>query len=280
MSVFPKWLLILIFTGIALFVGWYFSNLIICILLAGVLSLISKPVSDFYKKIKIGKYTLPSSIAAIITIASLLFVVSSVFALIIPLVVQQVKVVSNIDLNKVLNDLREPIGKVELLLHRYNIIETENQSLKIFLQNKLSHLITLIDIPSLLQSLFQTAGNFFFIFFTTLFILFFFLKEENLFLRLVSVFIPDNQNNKLADAFLKVRKMLFRYFIALFAQLSLVAIFVASTLHFLGVKNALLIGLLAGILNIVPYVGPIIGVVVAIILATLAHLACIMKFIF
>jgi len=272
MNVFPKWLIALFIIVVAALAVWYFSSIVICILLAGILSLINKPVFDFFKKIKLGRFQLPNAAAAILTIVSLLFLFAAVFALIIPLVMQQVKVISSIDLNKVLNDLREPIAKLEVLLHRLNIIESDSQSLKDFLQVRLTEIIALIDIPAVLQSVFQTAGNFFFIFFSTLFILFFFLSEENLFLRIVSVFFPEGQEKKLEETFNKVRDMLFRYSIAVSVQLTCIAFYVSVLLYFLGVQNALVIGLFAGLLNIIPYVGPVIGLVVAIVIGALAHL--------
>jgi predicted PurR-regulated permease PerM len=272
MNVFPKWLIALFIMVIAALAAYYFSSILICILLAGVLSLINKPVFDFFRKIKLGKYHLPNSAAALLTIGSLFLLFAAVFALIIPLVMQQVRVISNIDLNNVLNDLREPIAQLELLLHRYNIIESDTQSLKDFLQLHLAKIVSLIDIPAVLQSIFQTAGNFFFIFFSTLFILFFFLKEEHLFLRIVSLFTPDKQEQKLEETFQKVREMLFRYFMAVLVQLTCITVYVSLLLHFFGVQNALLIGLLAGLLNIIPYIGPAIGLAVALVLGTLAHL--------
>ena len=39
------------------------------------------------------------------------------------------------------------------------------------------------------------------------------------------------------------------------------------SLYFLGIKNALLIGLFAGLVNVIPYVGPIIGAVFALLIA-------------
>ncbi len=272
MNAFPKWLLILFFSLLAIAILWFFSNIFICILLAGVFSLITKPLLNLFLKIKIGKFQLPVTGAAVMTIITLLIFFSTIFALLIPLIIQQGNAISNIDLDAVLNDLRQPIARLELFLHKYNIIESEKQSLKDFLEVNLSEIVQAVNISSIITSILQTTGNFFFYTFSTIFILFFFLCDENLFLRIIMVFIPDNQEQKLTVTMYKVRNMLFRYFLAIVIQLTLITIYVTLLLMIFGVKNALLIGLLAGLLNVIPYLGPTIGLVLAIIIGTIAHL--------
>jgi predicted PurR-regulated permease PerM len=272
MNAFPKWLIILFFSLLAIAVIWIFSNIFICILLAGVFSLTTKPLFNVYRKIKIGQYQLPVTGAAVMTIITLLIFFSTIFALLIPLVLQQGNAISNIDLDVVLSDLRQPIARLELFLHRYNIIESDTQSLRNYIEEHLNKIIVAINISSVIKAVLQTTGNFFFYTFSSIFILFFFLRDENLFLRMIMIFIPDNQEQKLTVTLFKVRNMLFRYFMAIVVQFTLIAMYVTLLLMIFGVKNALLIGLLAGLLNIIPYLGPSIGLVLAIIIGTIAHL--------
>jgi predicted PurR-regulated permease PerM len=272
MNAFPKWLMILFFSVVAIAILWVFSNIFICILLAGVFSLITKPLLNLYRKIKIGKFQMPVTGAAVMTIITLVIFFSTIFALLIPLVIQQGNAISTIDLDAVLSDLRQPIARIELFLHKYNIIESDKQSLKEYLEINLDEIIQAVNISSLIKSILQATGNFFFYTFSTIFILFFFLRDENLFLRMIMVFIPDNQEQKLTVTLYKVRNMLFRYFLAIVVQLTLITIYVTLLLIIFGVKNALLIGLLAGLLNVIPYLGPSIGLVLALIIGTITHL--------
>lgn len=272
MNVFPKWLLYLVLFSILCLVLWYFSNIVICILLAGVLSLINKPVFDLLKKVNIGKFKLPLALCAILTIIFFLLFFGIGFALLIPLIVNQVNAISSIDLEKILVDLKTPIDNLDTFLHQYNIIESDKQSLVEFIKEQINELLQLASITAILQMAFKTTGNFFFYFFSSLFMLFFFLKDELLFQKIISVFVPDNQEEKLADTLNNVRNMLFRYFVAIIVQISLITTYVALLLYFFDVKNALLIGLLAGLLNIIPYLGPSIGLMVAIILGCVAQI--------
>ncbi len=272
MDAFPKWLIILVLTVLGLFGLWYFSNIVICIVLAGLLSLITKPIFNFFRKIKLGRFQMPASTASVLTILSYLGFFLMLFALLVPLIIQQGNAISNIDLDKVINDLRGPITQFENLLFKYNLLQEGSQSLKTYVQEYLTKLISVVDISVFLGNIFEVAGNFFFYTLSTLFILFFFLKDEKLFLNIITFFTPGNQEAKIASTFEKVRDMLFRYFVALVFQVMLISVYVTMFLYFFDIQNALLIGLLAGLLNLVPYVGPAIGLIVALILGTISHL--------
>ena len=61
----------IVYAAIAAIIGiicWYFRNIIIYILIAGVLSLIGSPLAESLKKIHIGKWKFPDWAASIVTI--------------------------------------------------------------------------------------------------------------------------------------------------------------------------------------------------------------------
>ncbi len=272
MNVFPKWLIAIVIIVVAAMAMWYFYLIILCILLAGILSLINKPVYDFLRKIKVKNFGLPPAVAALLTIVGGIVFFSGLFAMIIPLVTQQARMIAEIDVSRVMNDLRGPVFRLEELLHKFGIMGNSNQSLPVYIQEKVTELINVIHFPSIIQSVFETTGNIFLVIFSTFFILFFFLKEENLFLRLVSIFLPEGQEKKVQKTFDNVRRMLFRYFLGIMLQVSIIIVYVSVILHLLGVENSLLIGVLAGLLNVIPYVGPLMGAIVGITLGIVTHL--------
>lgn len=271
MNTFPKWVITLFILAIVILAIWYFSTIVICFLLAGLFSLIFKPIYDLFKRIKFRKKNISSGIAAILTLATVLTFVLLFVASVIPMVINQVNMVSKINPNSVMLDLQQPIKQVETLLNKLGVINAD-KTIEDFLTEKIKQLIIIIDVPGMASNFFTGAGNFFLVFFSTIFMLFFFLKEENLFHRIIAIFIPDEKEPKLENTFTNVRNMLFRYFFGILIQIGCIALYVTTLLYFLGIKNAFLIGLLAGILNVVPYIGPVFGVVVAITLTTIAHL--------
>lgn len=271
MNIFPKWFWVIVIVALIGIMLWYFSSIIICIALAGILSLVLQPLYSFFKRIKILKKSVSNEIAAVLSMGSLILLFTLLFLMIIPLVISQISMVSNIDLYAVMNDLQQPISQIELWLVQYGFMGKE-QHLQTLLTEKVKALIMLIDIPSIAGNFFTGAGNFFFIYFSTLFITFFFLSDENLFQRFIAVFIPDDQEAKLHNTFIHVRSMLFKYCIAILIQIICIVFYVTLLLFFLGVENAFLIGILAGLLNVVPYLGPVIALVIGMVLATIAHL--------
>ena len=69
-----------------------------------------------------------------------------------------------------------------------------------------------------------------------------------------------------------VKGLLTRYFIGVILQIAIITIIVSIGLSLLGIKNAVLIGLLAGIINVIPYVGPLIGASLGIIIGISTNL--------
>ena len=53
-----------IFTLIAIYLIWRFSNIVIYILIATILSLIGRPLVNWFNTIRIGKFRFPKSISA------------------------------------------------------------------------------------------------------------------------------------------------------------------------------------------------------------------------
>jgi len=84
---------------------------------------------------------------------------------------------------------------------------------------------------------------------------FFFLSYRRMIMRfLVSVFLEEN-SLVVHDIIEKVQHILRKYIIGLFIEMCVVATFVCLALSVLGIKYAILLGLITGLFNIVPYIG-------------------------
>jgi predicted PurR-regulated permease PerM len=272
MTGLPRWLVVVSVMIAGLFAVWYLKSVLLWILIAGVISLVSRPVYNSFLKIKIGKLSISPAIAALLTMLSGGLLLIGFVAIIIPLILDQARTVSSIDINKVMNDLRPQIAILENLLYDLNVIKNNETTIREYVELELLHLLSIIDIPDTIQFVFSAATNLVVSLFSILFMLFFFLKEENLFERLVALFVPDRKSDRLQNTFEQVRDMLVRYFAGIVIQVSIITIYVTAILYFLGIPNALLIGVLAGFLNIIPYIGPAITFVLALILGILSHI--------
>ncbi|RZK57367.1 MAG: AI-2E family transporter, partial [Pedobacter sp.] len=75
-----------------------------------------------------------------------------------------------------------------------------------------------------------------------------------LFRFLKSVFTEEHQA-KVAEIVNEIQRIIKKYIVGLFIQMLIVSLLMIITLSVLGVKYAILLGLIAGIFNIIPYLG-------------------------
>ena len=84
---------------------------------------------------------------------------------------------------------------------------------------------------------------------------FFFLLYRSLILKFFeSVFLKEN-NATVHDVIEQVQYIIRKYIIGLLIQMAIVAVVVSLTFSFMGVKYAILLGLITGLFNVVPYIG-------------------------
>ena len=92
------------------------------------------------------------------------------------------------------------------------------------------------------------------------------MKDNKLAYRTVLLITPVEYENEMKDILRTTKSMLSKYFVALTIDVIIVITIVSSLLYFLGVPNALFIGVFAGVMNVIPYVGPLISFIFAVIL--------------
>lgn len=83
---------------------------------------------------------------------------------------------------------------------------------------------------------------------------------------IISVFNEKHQSSVM-DAVLEVRVMTKQYIIGLFIQIIIVSVLTTTLLSILGVKYAILLGVLTGLLNVIPYIGICISLLISCFIA-------------
>ena len=108
-----------------------------------------------------------------------------------------------------------------------------------------------------------------FLVFTFIYTFFFLLYRKLIMLFLESVFEEENKN-LVHDIIEKVQLIIRKYIIGLLIEMAIVATVVSAVFMLLGVKYAILLGLITGLFNIIPYIGIFTALVVssAVTLAT------------
>lgn len=240
------------------FCAWYFSSIIVYILISAVLSIMGQPLVKLFDKIKYRKFKLPHFLSAFFTLIVIILFVGLFFGLFVPIIINQGKTISEIDIVALSENFEEPLQNAENLLKEYEIIKA-NETLEEIVSTKAMDILGKVDFTYILNFLLGLSGNIFIGTFSILFMTFFFLKDEKLFYNGIMALTPDKYMSEVTHILIESKRLLTRYFIGVCLEIIIMVTLLSLGLSILGVKNALLIGFLGGLMNIIPYVGPIIG---------------------
>ncbi|MBQ3353992.1 MAG: AI-2E family transporter [Bacteroidales bacterium] len=244
-----------------------FSNVLVYILSAVVVSLIGHPIVRIFRKIHIKKLHIPDWISALLTILIIVAMLALIIAVMIPMVVNIINeasvasdsTVSGTSWIEGINQWL--IGIFPGLGPDFNLITS--------LLKVLSDALSFSGVTGFVGSVAGVVVDIVVGVFTVSFISFFFLKDETLFGRIICALVPNKIEQMVSKTLDEIRQLLSRYFVGLLLEMLGVAL-----INFLGiwliarldVSYALGIAVIAGILNIIPYIGPLIGEVIGALL--------------
>lgn len=252
--------------------AWYFSDLLLYIIIAAVLSIVSRPMLRYLRSIQIGRLKINQSLAAALTLMAVILIAISFLMFIVPLVNRQAMMISSIDTVAVSNYFSAFLRDIEGMLSTYNILPA-GQTLNSYIEEQLIHLIGMINFSSIFGGLISTTGTIFMGTFTVLFLTFFFLSDQTLLRNSVLAIIPEKNQDGLGQVLSESRILLTRYLLGVLFELISMMTIISVTLSILGIPNALLIGFLGGLMNVIPYLGPLIGASIGIILGIVSVLS-------
>jgi predicted PurR-regulated permease PerM len=133
-----------------------------------------------------------------------------------------------------------------------------------FARSQLTNYLSPQYIQKLVNSILNNLSEIFIALFSIFFISFFFLKEQGLFINMIKAGVPAVYEAQTEKVINETSKLLIQYFVGIFFQVLLITLLISLPLLILGIKNALLIGVLAGMLNIIPYLGPLVALFLAV----------------
>lgn len=261
MRVFLKYMFLTAAILVGFFLLWYFRSIVLFVCVAAILSLVTRPICDLYKKMKIGKWYVGQSLAALLTVLSLWVFIVLFFRFTVPLIVSEIQFFSNIDIPQALEKLGVLLSNALTPLRGSDF----GRSIIISIEDQLkSTLLAFMDLEAVRQFFSSIAGFFGGVFiaaFSISFITFFFLKEEGLLIGLILLFVPHRHESGIRHALLSIRYLLRRYFLGILIQTSLMGTIVTTGFSILGIgfNHAVIIGIFSGLMNIIPYLGPLIG---------------------
>ncbi|WP_318308070.1 AI-2E family transporter [Flagellimonas crocea] len=245
-----------VITGVVI-LGWFFykiQSVLAYLAIAAVLALLGRPIVKFL----MNRLKFPNTLAVVVTMVIMLSIFLGILSLFIPLIAEQSKNLSLLDIESLKGDLNT------LYVQALEYFGASSGSVNNMLDE--SHLeenvlkdLDLGFIPNLLNSFVNALSNFSVGLFSVLFITFFFLKDSKLMQNGILTFVPNDKESNLTKSIDKINNLLSRYFAGLLLQLFILFVIYTIVLLIVGVENAIVIAFLCALFNIIPYIGPLIG---------------------
>lgn len=252
-----------VFVGIGI-LGYFLyaiQAVIIYIIIAGVLALIARPFILFLRR----RLKLPNLAAVISTMILMLGFVISLIILFIPLIIEQGKNLSLLDIEALKNNIQSIYNEITsfFLKKEIDILgEPKNTDF-----TKQFH-----ELPNFLNFFIGGLGSLSAGLFSILFIVFFFMKDSKLLKKSIMVLLPDDSEERFSDSLEQINELLSRYFIGLLIQLLILFILYTIILLIFQIPNAVVIAFLCALFNLIPYAGPLIGAIVIFILSMISNI--------
>ena len=268
-EILAKWLLAAFVAVIAWLLFRQFGSVVVYVLLAGVVSLIAKPLKMMLAKIRIKGHRAPDWFLAILSILLILVIFCGIIAGLAPMVKEVISDVASVTGDTSLGAISSNLAELNAYLVKTFDLDPGFR-IEVAILHQVKSLININIFGNVIGSVASALASFGIGLFSVVFIAFFFIRDEKLFSRIICALAPDRHEDEVAQSLSDVEHLLSRYFIGLIVEMSCVGL-----IDFLGLwaiarlelGTAIGIGFMAGLLNIIPYVGPLLGGVLGTIIA-------------
>ena len=255
---------VLIAAGICLLgiLCWIFRSIIGYILIAVVVSLITKPVMNLMKKPVFRGKRIPNWLASAISLLIVMSIILVLIFLIIPLVSNIVKDVSMANIEQAAKSIAAPLSDLNTFLRESFPELGSDFRLEVAIGQQMQKLFNVSAFSSFIGSAASAITDLAIGLFSVVFIGFFFIKDDGLFTKIVCALVPDRYEQTAEKAIDDIEHLLSRYFIGVCIEVLGVTLINFIGLWFiarLGINAAIGIAFMTGIFNIIPYVGPLLG---------------------
>lgn len=252
---------------VLLYFLYQIQSVIAYLLIAAVIALLGSPSVQFLRR----RLKFPNTLAVLVTIALFIALIFGLISLFVPLLIEQGRNLSLLNLEDLQSDLNELYLQITRYFSSSPAIVNEMIQESDIEKNILAH-FNLGFIPNFFNSFLNVLSSASIGLFSVLFISFFFLKDRDLFQNGILLFMPKEKERKMVNSIEKINNLLSRYFLGLLLQILILFIIYTIVLLLVGIQNAIVIAFLCALFNIIPYVGPIIGGIIMITLAMTSNL--------
>ncbi len=247
--ILPISILVLVTLGV-----WVFWKVLLYLVVSLILFLIGSPLVSYIRKFKIGKKHVGDGIASAVTLAVIFAILSSFFILILPPLIAEVEFMSKLNFYDVIHNILNLYPALDTLVSKLG----SEEALRIAINEQFNTIFNFDNVSFIVNNFFEYLAGFLGSLFCVLFITFFFLKDKRTVSNVILLISPQKYEVAIKDIMRTSKKMLSSYFIGLTIDVIIVGALAGIGLWAFGIKNALIIAVMAGLFNVVPYLGPII----------------------
>ncbi len=262
----------IIIAAVVAIVAWLchtFSNVLVYVIAAFVVSLIGQPLMKLLRKVRFRGKSAPDWLLSILTIVVILGLLLFVVTQVIPVVTRIVRDASVLNSSSLEGNPLDGIN--DWIVSLFPGLGADFDVIGL-LVDKLKEVTNLTNVKTVISSVTSIVSGIAVGLFSIVFISFFFIRDDKLFSKIVLSLVPDRLEESVGKAIADIERLLSRYFVGLLIEMFGVALIDFLGLWLiarLGVNNAAGIAFIAGVLNIIPYVGPLIGEVLGVVLAVI-----------
>lgn len=212
--------------------AWYFSSIFIYLVLSIVITTLLRPLVNIISKFQFLGARFPRPLSILASFFILIVVFSSFVLLFIPLIIDQIEIISGLNFDRIYATLSKPIASLELILIEYEVVDQESGFLVDTLRKELFGFIRNIDFTSIINSLISFTGSFFVGVLAVSFMTFFLLYENGILRRMIISLIPNQYFEVFIAAMFKTEKLLSNYLLGLLFQMMAIFSIAAWSIHF------------------------------------------------
>jgi predicted PurR-regulated permease PerM len=238
---------------------WFFSVIFFYVLLSVIIATALRPMVNTIARYEVAGYPIPRVLAIITAYASLVSVLVLFVLLFVPLITDQVAIISSMDIDKASETWMEPIRKFEQFIISRGLTNKDVGFLESGFRDWIVTFFAKVDVSLVFSELLSFTGSLFIGLMAVGFITSFLLYERGVLRKGFIALVPNKYFEVFINALHKIEKLLSNYLLGLLLQMLAIFTMASIGLSILGVKYAVTIALFAAVANVIPYLGPIVG---------------------
>lgn len=246
---------------------WYFSDIFVYLVVSLVLATVLRPLTNQISRLEVFGGNVPRFIAILSSFFAVLVIFSLFVLLFIPLISNQIELITTMDFNLLFDTLIRPVRALEQFLIVNNLTDSSEGFIADDFRAGLVDFIHKINFTEVLNQLISFTGSFFVSLLAITFITFFLLLENGILRRHIIALIPNKYFEVFISALYKMERLLSNYLLGLLFQMFSIFSLAAIGLSIFGVNYAITIAVFAAVANIIPYLGPTLGGIFGILVA-------------